>query len=912
MNLTEQQRERIAAEGRDILAALEFLANVALERLGQPVPIAGLVVGYPDAGMAGGGQAVQRVSMAVGQARQQLQRVSREPFVARVRAAIETDGDRVLTYYISRGSAAGLPARAPDERIATYNAPAGRLAECSPGEIVPIGRRAEHAARILEVVRLRPTREGDAWDAKNDDFHFESWRVHIESLRRLLALVDQEAEANDILQQIFREEEEARLFAEKQRRAVIDRLSLRDQHILDHLQGEIFRLPLDARVFLMGPPGTGKTTTLIQRLSHKRSFETLDEGDQGLLERHGLLTSFPTPNSWVMFSPTELLKLYLRDAFNREAVPASPSNLSTWEARRLQLARDILGILKSANRTGRFEMRTSETYLTANSSLAVSRLYGAFHEYVRTDVVRASNDALQRLEQQKDERVDAALRDVRNRVGAHTGALTLEDVVALLDRCEGLERLAGDIETSVKAQLKNESNRLLRADPTLLARIMEAMSRFGDEEGDDDDESEPEEATAVGRQPSRADAGRLLERVLRAHARAAAEGRTAGGERVTRVWELIGERAPDRKRLAEMGRPLQVRLWLKRVANSPRGLVTDVPKLYAKFRRERLLDQGLYAEAAQVTSAASRITPLEVDVLILEMLRNAREVAAARSRSPARTQKPHEWLEHIEQQYLMQVFVDEATDFSAVQLACMYELAHPALRSWFACGDLRQRVTAHGLRSREELELVADGSRAVIDVRELTTGYRQSQPLLALAASLARILDGGGVETVPAGGDADEVRPLLHERASDSALADWLSERIVDVHSTLGLLPSIAVFVDGDDKIEPLVDLLRPRLGANAIPVVGCPQGRIVGESSEVRVFDVQHIKGLEFEAVFFVAVDRLAERVPELFDRFLYVGVTRAATFLGVTCEGGLPQRLEALRAHFGHGGWTRGPGVR
>ena len=28
---------------------------------------------------------------------------------------------------------------------------------------------------------------------------------------------------------------------------------------------------------------------------------------------------------------------------------------------------------------------------------------------------------------------------------------------------------------------------------------------------------------------------------------------------------------------------------------------------------------------------------------------------------------------------------------------------------------------------------------------------------------------------------------------------------------------------------------------------------------NDVRVFDIQHIKGLEFEAVFFVGVDRLA-----------------------------------------------------
>jgi superfamily I DNA/RNA helicase len=70
-------------------------------------------------------------------------------------------------------------------------------------------------------------------------------------------------------------------------------------------------------------------------------------------------------------------------------------------------------------------------------------------------------------------------------------------------------------------------------------------------------------------------------------------------------------------------------------------------------------------------------------------------------------------------------------------------------------------------------------------------------------------------------------------------------------------------------------------------------------------VFDIQHIKGLEFEAVFFVGIDLLAERMPDLFQRFFYVGATRAATYLGITCQGDLPARLEATRPHFKTDSW-------
>jgi len=78
---------------------------------------------------------------------------------------------------------------------------------------------------------------------------------------------------------------------------------------------------------------------------------------------------------------------------------------------------------------------------------------------------------------------------------------------------------------------------------------------------------------------------------------------------------------------------------------------------------------------------------------------------------------------------------------------------------------------------------------------------------------------------------------------------------------------------------------------------IACVDGRIIGNDDDIRVFDVKHLKGLEFEAVFFIAIDALAEAKPDLFDKYLYVGATRAAAYLGITCNRHLPSRLETLR---------------
>lgn len=103
---------------------------------------------------------------------------------------------------------------------------------------------------------------------------------------------------------------------------------------------------------------------------------------------------------------------------------------------------------------------------------------------------------------------------------------------------------------------------------------------------------------------------------------------------------------------------------------------------------------------------------------------------------------------------------------------------------------------------------------------------------------------------------------------------------------------------DSRDKHAPGRPPLILSLSESEMTSGQCDNGRIMGLSNEVRVFDVQHIKGLEFEAVFFLGIDRLAER-EELFDRFLYVGATRAATHLGMTCESDLPPRITHLKMY-------------
>ena len=69
-------------------------------------------------------------------------------------------------------------------------------------------------------------------------------------------------------------------------------MALRDQPTLDAYQDYVFRMPLDRQLVLLGPPGAGKTTTLIRRVAQKRTLEALSPEENDALEDNELIRTF--------------------------------------------------------------------------------------------------------------------------------------------------------------------------------------------------------------------------------------------------------------------------------------------------------------------------------------------------------------------------------------------------------------------------------------------------------------------------------------------------------------------------------------------------------------------------------------------------------------------------------------------
>lgn len=878
--------EQIAVEA---LAQLESIAETARGKLNDGrTPSSDALANINTMTSSSAIQRLDKISQAN---RESYQVLVTEPAIARVVVSDE-EGDE-KTYYICRTMpVSGFP------NLSSYRAPVGRLASLAIGTefTLPNGTVVE----VLERALLRPNALADGWDSRDTVVEAEHFGPFtIESLRALLTEVAGEAVTEDILGQLLAEETAKANIIDGVRRSVITKMGLRDQPILDQYQDEIFRLPLDERLLILGPPGTGKTTTLIRRLGQKLDTAYLDEGEQRLVETIASAQGIAHANSWLMFTPTELLKQYLKEAFAREGVPASDQRIRTWQDYRRELARNAFGVLRTASGGGTFVLKDGLTNLTDAALERPIQWFEDFDAWQRKAYVQELREAAAQLHDAKAPEVlsiGARLQDILSRAADGALATMFGSLAVETAKVQALfGSLKEDSDAKIRAALNLQLNRN-RAFRDELAHVIDSLQQAQATDTDDQDDPDADEEDATTPRTGRNAALNAYMQAVRAQARAAASKRTVSkASRNGKIIEWLGDRGLTEADRAEVGASLLVQASARRFVNPVKRYLDDIPKRYRAFRREHQPANTWYRHEG---FEARDIHPLELDIVLLAILRAAGDLISRPNVQRNIDSPAWSSLQPILGHYCNQILVDEATDFSPIQLACMAALAHPRLRSFFACGDFNQRLTAWGTRSADDLKWIFED----FDIKEITVSYRQSKQLNDLARAMIRAV--GGIEqnaSLPTYMDSIGVAPALLEHATNAeTIVGWLADRIREIERFVGQLPSTAIFVNTEDDVAPAAEALNTALAEHNIQVIACREGQTVGQESSVRVFDIQHIKGLEFEAVFFVSIDQLATLHPALFDKYLYVGTTRAATYLGVTCQGSLPSAIESLRPHF------------
>lgn len=837
-------------------------------------------------------EAVKSLESISAKGRNDRQVMAREPAIARV-VAKRDDGEKV-TYFFCRA----IPVKISCENgnLAGYLSPVGRLAS------LPIGSEFElkkpggiEYLEVLERAELHPALIGDDWDSVDSKLQGQGYgSLTVGSFRGLLKGHDEGA---TLLDSLLAEEEASSNVTDGIRRSVISKMGLRDQPILDQYQDAIFRRPLDSQLLILGPPGSGKTTTLIRRLGQKLDKDFLEPEEREIVDRAQPSSALEHENSWVMFTPTELLKQYLKEAFAREGIAASDQRIITWSDYRRELARNRFAVLRTASGGGSFIMKDTLNSLQDNTLARQIEWFEDFQAWQTAAFWEGLNESARSLSNNTETPVaalGAQLSTIVEGAAVDPIATVFVTIAAVADKVQALiSSKKSDSDGRIKRALNLQVNR----DRNFLDDLARLIDGLTDLDEDPDDQELEGDEEAVHAQTGRAAAVAAYSNTIRAQARAQVAGRVLGREsRSGRIAGWIGERSLEASELRTIGESLQVQVATRKFLNPIRSYLGGIPSRYRRFRRIRRSEDKWYRPNS---AAPAEVGPLEVDVILLSILRAAGELLLDRRILQNIEDQNYSSLREILRLTRNQVMVDEATDFSPIQIACMGAISNPQIRSFFACGDFNQRITEWGSRSASEMEWAFPD----IDVRSIVVTYRHSKQLVQLAKEIVRLCKGDASNAVlPENVDSEGVQPVLAKGlVSRDKIVDWLAHRVVEIEQFTAALPSVAVLVNNEEDVGPISDALNEALANQNIRVVPCYNGQVVGQENDIRVFDVQHIKGLEFEAVFFIGIDVLSEMNPTLFDKYLYVGITRAATYLGLTCVGdSLPSKIAALEPHF------------
>ncbi|KAJ56302.1 hypothetical protein ACMU_04980 [Actibacterium mucosum KCTC 23349] len=813
------------------------------------------------------------------------QRLVIEPALARV-SVVDEDGNEKTFYFARQSTVSGI------SNFASYKAPIGRLASQDIGDTYSLPNGVE--VEVTEKLILHPLQVDGDWDSERTRAFFEDAPASlIASLRDLLTKSPKDKDDYDPFADW---DSEHSGISDDLHREVLRGISLRDQAILDKTQDELFRMPLQARLMLKGPPGTGKTTTLIRRLGQKLQLPEEMAEDIGTVRQARSLNEIEHKDSWLMFTPTRLLELYLREAFGKEGVPSDNSKIVTWEAFREPVSKNHFRLLRSGSSGGGFVLRPSVRHETDQARNDMIGWYEDFDAWQKKTFFTQLVEASKSVALSEQEHLQTIANSAFQALGGKEEGSLLPVFVDLQEIAESLQLWIGERRSAIRGRLDRHLRGQINRDRSFAGQFLHQIESLEREVENDPDEEDLLPDEDIARPTSRGEqiAFSTFRRAMQAFSRSVAQSRTLPkGSRNAHLLEWLGERALPRDEARQIGQELLLMSQVSLLADPVNRYFRGFSQRYRAFRRENL--EGWYAPEGLEASALSSH---ELDLLFLAYLKSANNLLARQAVSRGIESRYWTRLRDVAELFRNQIVVDEVTDFSPLQLASMYELAHPDIHSFFACGDFNQRLTRFGASSEDQLRWAIPQ----IELKAVNVGYRQSQRLAEFSHDLLLAMSGEETEVhAPQFGSHTGVQPVLFEGGSDTdETSKWLSARILEIERSIETLPSCAVFVPDESNVQPVAESLNMLLEPVNIRAKACPNGEVIGRETEVRVFAIEHIKGLEFESAFFVGLDVLAYNEPDLFDKYLYVGATRAATYLGLTCERHLPERLAPLRDRF------------
>lgn len=674
---------------------------------------------------------------------------------------------------------------------------------------------------------------------------------------------------------------------------------LRSQHILDPSQEDAKRSDLfnGIPVLIEGGPGTGKTTTMIQRLNFLLSDEALKDYDNGLTDKQiDEITNPQTRDTkWLYFSPTKDLLAFLRTNMANEGLNANERNSTILDDFcRHMLTAYKLNIPDQNGPFLRYKQCEGEDCLILDASVAIASFESFLVRKVRKTLVDISKLSTNEFPWHKEAvSIKAYCQKAEN----------VKDITSLM-------RLLNSMKENESATIKNNEKRvneqknllavrvqnLVSADASMISNIKKLFDKWEDEDEDgfsddfiDDDMDEIDEVEdVVATKDFILVLNRNLKAILRNLSLKTIDSKQKLSKRQAELYAIIKPHV-DVQDLSLLG---QLEWFSKKFAYTCRGIESNIfnqiPKTYKEFRKE-LLKTGSSCYKQQLLKKIvakdnnKRLHREEVELLV-GFINNLIYSIYKKSKLRFESMRNNKYVRAYVENVKPVIVVDEATDYSIIDYYFMASFRYYEFNTMTLCGDIMQGLNNNGIDSWQQLkkQILPD-----LKIFELKVSYRQTPTLLDLSKRL--YMDDQGVEAPYHSNiekSEDEPQPICYISDDSSRKIKWIAKRICEIYKHCNdNLPAVAILVGDEVDVDKMVSEMQDLDILNGFSVFNCTDGRSTNAMKCIRIFRLSEVKGMEFEAVFFYDIDAaLAGQSHKMLRRYLYVGVSRATSHLAVT----------------------------
>lgn len=740
-----------------------------------------------------------------------------------------------------------------------------------------------------------------------------------EEKKKLEQATDQEAQ--QLIQRIADKEAEMKTYLDKAQGFIRKYAELRYQPILDPIQESIKRSKIfQGSLIINGGPGTGKTTSLIQRIKFLISpsieeYTTLNQSQRDIL--------FNQKTSWIFYSPNELLALFLRNSMKMEELTADTERVKVWASHKNELVKAYKLVDTATKRPFLIYNKSQGKSLFTNKPKNVQEIVSGLNKFY--------------LDFQKDKLNKVTEIDVSPFKWKNTGlsiqrylndkknVKNIDELIRLfLNLNETYKTESETIAEEYSSLVKQVAGRI----QVIITKDLERATTLSDilnqwknsnqdtEEDDDDDDTEIELEDFEEKEDQTAfDFERELFTKLKSLCRKQAlkkfDRNTKFSKRDRELLKLIPE-VEQQNEYDQIGQTAFFKKFFERIIKGVlANVLREIPMTYKKHRREQLTTKNRNWDLQILDELVkkdknSRIHSDEQALL----LHFTNSVCFSLSKGFQRqfNSLNHPYLAAFKNHCKPVIGIDEATDFSIIDLIAINSFRHPQLSSVTLSGDIMQRMTNNGLTSWEDFSSVVTGTER----KDLEVSYRQSPTLLLLAQAIYEKSTGNKANYKSyIEKDEAEPKPLILVSDDEDEKLNWIAERIIEIYKAYGdSIPSIAIFLPNESQLEGFANKLGnlDTLSDVGILVKACRNGEVLGDKNTVRIFSIDKIKGLEFEAVFFHNLSELQNQnlSNDLLLKYLYVGLSRATFYLGLTVSEELNNELNFILENFDRTGKT------